>query len=315
MNVKKNADGFHPQVVVVGSLNMDLVTRAQRLPGPGETLSGDAFATVSGGKGANQAVAAARLGARVAMIGCVGDDAYGEQLRAALLAEQIDCQGLSTVKGVSTGIASIVVDANGQNAIIIVAGGNGRLTPEVVDRFDALMGAAEVVVCQLEVPTVTVAHVLRRARQLGKTVILNPAPASAALPDQWYSLIDYLIPNESEAAILSGIAVDSLASAEQAAGHLLASGAGKVIITLGEQGALLASGQGIEHFCAPRVTAVDSTAAGDTFVGGFAAALAQGRTEHEAIRFAQKAAALSVTRAGAQPSIPDSAEVQRFDLT
>lgn len=315
MSVKQSAGVSHAQVVVIGSLNMDLVTRAQRLPGPGETLSGESFVTVSGGKGANQAVAAARLGARVAMVGCVGDDAYGEQLRAALLAEQIDCQALTTLAGVSTGIASIVVDANGQNSIIIVAGANGRLTAEVVDRFDALLAAAQVVICQLEVPLPTVAHVLRRAREQGKTVILNPAPAAAALPEQWYSLIDYLIPNESEAAILSGMAVDSLSSAQAAAQALRAAGAGKVIITLGEQGALLASEQGMEHFSAPRVTAVDSTAAGDTFVGGFAAALAQGRTEAEAIRFAQKAAALSVTRAGAQPSIPDSAEVQRFDLT
>lgn len=313
MSAKKSASESPAQVVVVGSLNMDLVTRAPRLPGPGETLSGDSFVTVSGGKGANQAVAAARLGAHVAMIGCVGDDAYGEHLRGALLVEQIDCQGLLTVSGVSTGIASIVVDANGQNAIIIVAGGNGQLTPDVVDRFDALLNAAQVVICQLEIPIPTVAHVLSRARELGKVVILNPAPASSALPEHWYPLIDYLIPNESEAAILSGIAVGSLASAETAARSLLASGAGKVIITLGEQGVVLASGQGVEHFAAPRVTAVDSTAAGDTFVGGFAAALAQGCDEAEAIRFAQRAAALSVTRAGAQPSIPDSAEVQRFD--
>lgn len=313
MSAKKSASESPAQVVVVGSLNMDLVTRAPRLPGPGETLSGDSFVTVSGGKGANQAVAAARLGAHVAMIGCVGDDAYGEHLRGALLVEQVDCQGLLTVSGVSTGIASIVVDANGQNAIIIVAGGNGQLTPDVVDRFDVLLSAAQVVICQLEIPIPTVAHVLSRARELGKVVILNPAPASSALPEHWYPLIDYLIPNESEAAILSGVSVDSLASAETAARSLLASGAGKVIITLGEQGVVLASGQGVEHFAAPRVTAVDSTAAGDTFVGGFAAALAQGRDEAEAIRFAQRAAALSVTRAGAQPSIPDSAEVQRFD--
>jgi ribokinase len=315
MNVKNSTDTTQARVVVVGSLNMDLVTRAQRMPGPGETLSGESFVTVSGGKGANQAVAAARLGAQVAMIGCVGRDAYGEQLRSALLAEHIDCQGVSIVSGVSTGIASIVVDGNGQNSIIIVAGANGCLTPDVMDRFDALLSAAQVVICQLEVPVPTVAHVLRRARELGKTVILNPAPATAALPDDWYSLIDYLIPNETEATILSGVAVDSLASARGAAGSLLASGAGKIIITLGEQGVVLASAQAVEHFPAPRVTAVDSTAAGDTFVGGFAAALAQGRSEPEAIRFAQKAAALSVTRAGAQPSIPHSAEVQRFAPT
>lgn len=315
MSTGNKAGVAQAQVVVVGSLNMDLVTRAQRLPGPGETLSGDSFVTVSGGKGANQAVAAARLGARVAMIGCVGDDAYGEHLRTALLAEQINCQGVTTIAGESTGIASIVVDASGQNSIIIVAGGNGCLTPEVVDRFDTLLSDAQVIICQLEVPTQTVAHVLHRARELGKTVILNPAPATTALPEHWCALIDYLIPNETEAAILSGVAVDSLASAERAAQSLLATGVGKVIITLGEQGAVCVSGQGVEHYPAPRVVAVDSTAAGDTFVGGFAAALAQGRSDSEAIRFAQKAAALSVTRAGAQPSIPSSAEVHRFDPT
>ena len=301
------------KVVVIGSLNMDLVTRAPRMPAPGETLTGDSFVTVPGGKGANQAVAAARLGATVAMIGCVGDDAYGQQLRTALLDELIDCQGVTTVAGTPTGIAAITVDANGQNAIIIVAGGNGCLTPEVAERFDALLVSAEVIICQLEVPMDSVAYVMRRARELGKTVILNPAPASAPLPSGWYSLVDYLIPNESEAAVLTGLAVDSLPSAETAARALLTAGAKKVIVTLGGQGALFASERGIVHFPAPQVTAVDSTAAGDTFVGGFAAALAQGRSEIQAIRFAQAAAALSVTRRGAQPSIPTIAEVKDID--
>lgn len=300
------------KVVVVGSLNMDLVTRAPRLPKAGETLAGESFATVPGGKGANQAVAASRLGARVAMIGCVGSDAYGEQLCDALIAEGIDCQAVTKIADVSTGIASIVVDASSQNAIIIVAGGNGHLTPKVLTRFDALLAGADVVVCQLEVPMDTVCHTLTRARELGKTVILNPAPASAPLPPQWYSLIDYLIPNESEATILTGITVDSLASAENAADALLAAGAGKVIITLGGQGSLFASAQGVRHYPAPQVVAVDTTAAGDTFVGGFAAALAQGRSEEHAIQFGQAAAALSVTRAGAQPSIPTTREVQGF---
>jgi ribokinase len=313
MTTQMSAGADKAAVVVVGSLNMDLVTRAARMPGPGETLSGDSFATLPGGKGANQAVAIARLGARVAMIGCVGEDAYGEHLRGALLAEGIDCQGVTTIQGVSTGVASIMVDSNGQNAIIVVPGANGRLTPALVQGFDALLGAAQVVICQLEVPDETVAHVLSRARAQGKTVILNPAPAAAALPAQWYALIDYLIPNESEAAVLSGVVVDSPAAAEVAARKLLAGGAGKVIVTLGEQGALLVSAQRVVHFKAPRVKAVDTTAAGDTFVGGFAAALAQGQSEDDAIRFAQLAAALSVTRAGAQPSIPHRAEVEGFD--
>jgi ribokinase len=281
------------------------------LPKGGETLIGLSFATVSGGKGANQAVAAARLGAQVSMIGCVGDDAYGEALRGALLAEQIDCQAVSTVEG-SSGVALIVVDDNSQNTIVIVPGANGELTAEAIDRFDSVIQAADVLICQLEVPDASVGHALKRGRELGKTVILNPAPASRPLPVDWYASIDYLIPNESEASALSGVSVDSLESAQTAATKLIALGAGKVIITLGAQGSLFADGQRFEHFPAPVVQAVDTTAAGDTFVGGFAAALAAGKDEVQAIRFGQVAAALSVTRAGAQPSIPALSDVQAF---
>lgn len=298
------------KVVIVGSLNMDLVTRAPRLPRAGETLAGQSFVTVPGGKGANQAVAAARLGASVAMVGCVGDDAYGEQLRTALLAEGIDCQAVTPVSGESTGVALIVVDDSSQNAIVIVAGGNGHLTASVVDSFDALLSGAEVIICQLEVPLDTVGHVLKRGHELGKTVILNPAPASGPLPAEWFAWIDYLIPNESEATALTGLRVDSTASADAAASALLKAGVSKVIVTLGEQGALFASASRSEHFPAPKVQPVDTTAAGDTFVGGFAAALADGKSESDAIRFGQVAAALSVTRSGAQPSIPTFAEVQ-----
>lgn len=291
---------------------MDLVTRAPRLPRGGETLIGESFSTIPGGKGANQAVAAARLGAQVSMVGCVGNDAYGQQLRGALLAEGIDCQAVSVVEG-SSGVALIVVDDNSQNAIVIVAGANGELTPSVLDSFDSVLQGADVIVCQLEVPDATVGHALKRGRELGKIVILNPAPASHALPSDWYTYVDYLIPNESEAMVLSGLAVDSLETAEAAATQLIAAGAGKVIVTLGAQGLMFANGTSFEHFSAPRVKAVDTTAAGDTFVGGFAAALANGKDEVEAIRFGQVAAALSVTRAGAQPSIPALVEVQAFE--
>ena len=308
----KSIDVMQAKVVIVGSLNMDLVTRAPRLPRAGETLAGQSFVIVPGGKGANQAVAAARLGASVAMIGCVGDDAYGDQLRSALLAESIDCQAVTAIAGESTGVALIVVDDNSQNAIVIVAGGNGHVSSGVVDGFDALLQQAEVIICQLEVPETTVGHVLKRGHELGKTVILNPAPVTGPLPAQWYGWVDYLIPNESEATALTGLPVDSVASAETAAKTLLASGVGKVVVTLGEQGALFATQERVEHFPAPKVKPVDTTAAGDTFVGGFAAALADGKSESEAIRFGQIAAALSVTRSGAQPSIPTFAEVQGY---
>ncbi len=288
---------------------MDLVIRAQRLPRPGETLNGETFDTVPGGKGANQAVAAARLGASVAMIGCVGADAYGEQLRDALLAERIDCQAVTVVEGVATGIASIVVDANSQNAIVIVAGGNGRLDTALIDRFDALLAGSEIVICQLEVPTETVFHTLARAHALGKTVILNPAPASAPLPANWYGLIDYLIPNESEAQTLTGVSVDSSASAEQAAAAMLAAGARNVIITPG-RARNPCSPVPLAWNILPRVVYKPWS---DTFVGGFAAALAAGQGESEAIRFGQAAAAISVTRAGAQPSIPTFEEVKEFN--
>lgn len=299
-------------VVVVGSLNMDLVTRTQRLPQLGETLFGDALQTVHGGKGANQAVAAARLGARVAMLGRVGSDAYGAQLRAGLLDEQIECSGVCSVPGGVSGVALIVVDAHSQNTIVVVPGANAALTPGDIESCDAMLQGAEVIVCQLEVPYDTVAHTLKRGRALNKTVILNPAPVNGPLPSQWLEAIDYLIPNESEAQALSGVVVDSLASAQRAAFKLIEAGARNVIVTLGAKGALFVSGQKAVHFAAPSVEAVDATAAGDTFVGAFSAALAQGKNEDQAIRFAQIAAALSVTRPGAQPSIPGLADVSAF---
>lgn len=298
-------------VLVIGSLNMDLVAQAERLPRAGETLLGQSFATVPGGKGANQAVAAARLGGQVAMIGCVGADAYGHALRQALAYEGIDCQGVRVAEDVATGIAMIVVDANSQNAIVIVAGGNGQLESTDIERFDGLLQAADVVVCQLEIPYPVVAFVLQRAHEAGKTVILNPAPVTGPLPSQWLGWIDYLIPNETEAQALTGLAVNSVAEAEQAASLLREAGAGKIILTLGERGVLFADGVQSRHSPGRKVQAVDTTAAGDTFVGGFAAALARGLDESQAIAFGQAAAALSVTRAGAQPSIPTLAQVEQ----
>lgn len=303
----------HPNpgcVVVVGSLNMDLVARAPRLPKPGETLAGHAFAQVPGGKGGNQAVAAARLGARVAMLGCVGGDANGAILRRGLEAESIDCAALGTSASAPTGVALIIVDDASQNAIVIVAGSNAEVTPETVARHEALLATADVIVCQLETPPDAVRAALAAGRRLRKTTILNPAPAASALPDDWFPLIDYLIPNELEAATLAGIAIATPDDARRAAAALRQKGARNVIVTLGSQGvfALLEGGEG-EHLRAPAVKAIDTTAAGDTFIGGFAAELARGRAVSAAIAFGQRAAALAVTREGAQPSIPQRSEI------
>lgn len=297
------------RVTVVGSLNMDLVARAPRMPHPGETLAGRTFAQVAGGKGGNQAVAAARLGAQVSMLGCVGADGNGAQLRSGLEAEGIDCTAVETGQE-ATGVALIVVDDASQNAIVIVAGSNGELTPETVGRHEAVLVSADVVICQLETPPDTVRAALAAARRLGKTVILNPAPATGPLPADWLPLIDYLIPNELEAATLTGLPVDSPDDAARAAAALQAAGARNVLVTLGERGVYAAlDGAQARLYDAPKVKAVDTTAAGDTFIGGFAAQLALGEGVDAAIRFAQRAAALSVTRAGAQPSIPTLAEV------
>ncbi|MDC7827753.1 MULTISPECIES: ribokinase [Pseudomonas] len=302
---------MHPDVVVIGSLNMDLVVRAPRLPKGGETLAGHTFTTAPGGKGANQAVAAARLGARVAMIGCVGADPYGDFLTRSLLQEGIDCRGVSVAPEVPTGIASILVDDQGQNAIVIVAGGNGELSAAQLQAQEPLLDQTKLVIAQLEVPLATVGDALARAHALGKTVILNPAPATGPLPAEWYAHIDYLVPNESEASLLTGLPVETLEQAEAAARQLVTAGARQVLLTLGSQGLLQVTADSCRHHPATAVKAVDTTAAGDTFLGGFAAGLAEGLSVEAAIALGQQAAAIAVTRPGAQPSIPTRQELAR----
>jgi len=301
--------GRTARVAVVGSLNMDLVARVPRMPLPGETLAGQTFAQVPGGKGGNQAVAAARLGAQVSMIGRIGPDANGATLRAGLEREGIDCRALAATASAPTGVALILVDDDGRNSIVIVAGSNGELTPDDISGHEPVLAEAAVVVCQLETPPATVAATLAAARRLNKTVILNPAPVTGPLPAQWLPLIDYLIPNELEAATLTGLPIGSPQDALVAAQALVAQGARNVLITLGAAGVVAAFGGEPVHVPAPRVSAVDTTAAGDTFIGAFAAQLAHGASTDAALRFAQRAAAISVTRAGAQPSIPTRAEL------
>ena len=295
-------------IVVIGSINMDLVLRVPRMPLPGETLTGGAFRTIPGGKGANQAVACARLSGKVAgaqqvaMIGCVGDDAFGATLRAALVGDGIIDSHVTTLPGVASGIASILVDDNGQNSIVIAGGANDLLSPAHIDAAQGLIEQADIVVLQLETPMDTVVHAIKLARSLGKTVVLNPAPA-ASLPDGVLEQVDYLIPNEIEAAMLAGVAPDSTDIAALAAA-LQKQGSDNVIITLGAKGVHAALYGGDTTFPAEAVQAVDTTAAGDTFIGGFVAGLASGMDEAEAIGQGQRAAAWSVTKPGAQTSIP-----------
>lgn len=296
-------------IVVIGSINMDLVLRVPRMPLPGETLTGGAFRTIPGGKGANQAVACARLsgkvaagGQQVAMIGCVGDDAFGATLRAALVGDGIIDSHITTLPGVASGIASILVDDNGQNSIVIAGGANDLLSPAHIDAAQGLIEQADIVVLQLETPMATVVHAIQLARSLGKTVVLNPAPA-ASLPDGVLELVDYLIPNEIEAAMLAGVSPDG-ADVQALAAALQKLGSDNVIITLGSKGVHAALYGGDFTFPAEVVQAVDTTAAGDTFIGGFVAGLASGMDEAEAIQQGQRAAAWSVTKPGAQTSIP-----------
>jgi ribokinase len=295
---------------VLGSVNMDLVLRCPRLPGPGETLAGRDFRTEPGGKGANQAVAAARLGAAaaapVSFIGCVGDDAFGHAARAALASEGIDTRHLHTLAGVATGVAMIFVDDAGRNCIGLAAGANAQLTTGHVDQAGALIDHAAMLVCQLESPLPVVWHAIERAHRAGVPVLLNPAPAQA-LPADLAAMVTWLLPNQGEAAMLAGMPADADIGA--IAQRLAALGFADVIVTLGERGVGLASAGRVKAFAAHAVRAIDTTGAGDTFAAAFAVATSEGRDAPAAIGFAQRAAAISVTRNGAMASMPRRDEI------
>jgi len=295
----------HPEgpLVVVGSLNMDLVMRLPRVPAGGETLMGHTFSTLPGGKGANQAVACARMGGKVVMVGQVGEDSYGQSLCAGLAADGIDTAPVRRHPQAATGVAMILVEDTGQNRIILAAGANGALAPADLDPLAAVIQGAALLITQLEVPLPVVARAVALARQAGVPVLLNPAPA-APLPPELLAGISILVPNETEAGLLCGFPVTDPASAGAAGRWFRERGVGYVLVTLGERGVVAVDAAGERHFPAFKVAAVDTTAAGDTFIGGLAIALAEGRDLDAAIALGQRASALCVTRAGAQPSIP-----------
>lgn len=294
------------KITVVGSLNMDLVVRTPRIPAPGETIIGRDFHVIPGGKGANQAIAAARLGASVTMIGRLGQDDFATALRDNLTAAQIDHSYLSTDSDAATGVALIEVDDAAQNSIVVASGANMGLTPGHVEAAAEAITQADVLLLQLEVPMETVIRAAEIARANEVTVILNPAPAQS-MPKKLMALVDILVPNESEAAHLTGLPVTAQAEIETAANRLLTMGAKILILTLGEQGALLAEQTGLVHEPAFSITPVDTTAAGDAFIGGLAVALAEGVSLRECVRWGNAAGALATMKFGAQTSLPSRA--------
>jgi ribokinase len=296
-------------IVVAGSLNMDLVVSVARMPQPGETVTSRDFQTIPGGKGANQAAAAALLGGRVAMIGRVGRDAFGPALIENLNRQGVDTDHVRLDGSAATGTAMILVDETGQNSIVIAAGANGCVGREDMDRANRMLRHAQYLLLQFEVPLDTVHYAADKAHRYGLKVILNPAPAHP-IPPQFLSRVDYLVPNESEASLLSGVRVHDLASAEEAARRLHEQGVPVVILTLGDKGALLVTAGKVGYIPAESVEVVDTTAAGDAFIGGLVLALLQGHPLEEAVRYATCAGTLAVTRFGAQTSLPSAHEVQ-----
>jgi len=296
-------------VAVIGSLNMDLRVQTPRLPAPGETLLGTGFSTDSGGKGANQAVAAARMGAAVAMLGRVGRDAHGAALTQALRADRIDTSAVGEDTGAPTGTAIIVLMPDGENSIIVIPGANGAIRPEHIEAARHRIASSALLICQLEIPVDAVSAAIRIAAENGTPVLLNPAPA-CPLERDLLSSVDFLVPNEIEAAQMSGIEVTDVDSAVAAAEKFHDMGTRNVVITMGSRGAMISHAGRVRHWNAHNVKVVDTTAAGDSFIGAFAASLMEGRSLEEAVEVAIFASAITVTRHGAQSSLPIRSEVE-----
>lgn len=299
-----------PHIAVIGSCNTDMIVRLKRIPRAGETLLGGEFLTAAGGKGANQAVAAARMGGRVSMIGRVGRDRLGDETIARMADEGIDVTHLRRDAGSASGVALIFVAQGGANSIAVAGGANARLSPADIRRAQSLIARASIVMMQLETPLQTVCVAAQIAASHGVPVILNPAPARK-LPASLLRHISILTPNESEAELLTGIKMTGVMAAEKAAMRLRKRGVRTVIVTLGARGALVADEEGPRLVPGFKVKAIDTTAAGDVFNGALAVAIAEGCPIDMAVRYANAAAAISVTRMGAQPSAPTRRLVER----
>jgi ribokinase len=299
-------------VVVVGSINMDLVVRAPHVPHPGETVLGRNFATIPGGKGANQAIAVARLGEPCTLIGRVGDDDFGERLLMHLRINRVDIKRVVVTEGVATGVALIVVDESGENAICVASGANYKLTPHDLDAAEDAFRTARVCLLQLEVPVPTVLHAIQLCRRHATETILDPAPAMANPPRGLFDA-DIVSPNAGEAELLTGETLAAHAKEAKAVAAAFAQrGARQVVLKLGSHGALVFDGARFEQINGHRIQPVDTTAAGDAFTGALAVGRARGQTLFEAARLANAAGAAACSKFGAQPSMPGAADVERF---
>lgn len=296
------------KIVVVGSSNNDLVVNVGRAPSAGETVFGQSFMVNPGGKGANQAVAVARIGGSVSFVTKVGDDLFGKQMKQHFLDEGIDLSHVLTDSNAPTGTALITVEDSGENRIIVVSGANASLRVSDIDDAVGLIDECDIVLVQLEIPLPTVEHVAELAASRGKRLILNPAPA-CALSDKLLGCVSLITPNETEAEILTGIKVTDESSASRAVDFFLGKGVQQVVITLGSSGAFVGTRDVRTLVPAYKVNAVDTTAAGDVFNGALAVSLSEGRSLLEAVRFATAASAIAVTRRGAQSSVPVRSEV------
>lgn len=290
-------------VLVIGSSNLDLVARVKRFPYPGETIFGSKFEMFPGGKGANQAVCAARLGCKTTFIGKMGNDQFREKLSKIMMEGGVNIENLFVDENEPTGTALITVDDNGQNEIIVISGSNMKLTPQNIEMKSSLFANTAVVLTQLEIPLETVIRSAEKAKANNAVFILNPAPARS-IPDSVFSMIDFLTPNENELEILSGIKIEDDTSVKKAALKMIDMGVKNVIVTLGDKGSMLINNSEVKHFPADRVDVVDTTAAGDAFNGAFASHIAEGFSVEEAIKFANLIASITVTRMGAQSSMP-----------
>jgi len=298
------------RITVVGSLNMDLVVTTPKVPAMGETILGSGFMTAPGGKGANQAVAAARLGGNVAMVGCVGDDIFGRDLLENLSKNNVDIGCVTVKQSTSTGIAMIVIK-DGNNCIIVDPAANYTLTPDMMDSLEEIIKDSALLVVQLEIPFETVERAILLAKRHKVKVLFNPAPARA-LSDELLSMVDIFTPNETECEIITGISINSIEDAKRAVEFLNNKGIPQVIITLGGKGVVYNSTEGILHKTVPDVKVVDTTAAGDSFSGAIALALSQGKTMDEAVDFGNIVGTLTVTKKGAQTSLPSMEDVENF---